>query len=78
MIEYENAYRIRSSNIVSAECRNLVDLIHELYHRLKLYLETYEFGDGKKPLFLIHLKKLIEDKKIYWDERPSERIAIEK
>lgn len=40
MIEYEKAFKIRSSNPYSAEYRNVVDLIHELYDKLSLYINS--------------------------------------
>lgn len=55
MIEYEKAFRIRSLNPYSAEFKNVVDLIHELYDKLCLFINT-EQDEMKKPSIFLHLK----------------------
>lgn len=40
MIEYEKAFKIRSVNPYSAEYRNVIELIHELYDKLCIFISS--------------------------------------
>ena len=72
MIEYEKAFKIRASNPYSPEYSNVLDLIHELYDKLCLFINA-EHEDLKKPAIFAHLKTKIEDEEVYWRDRFNKR-----
>lgn len=74
-IEYEKAFKIRSANPYSPEYRNVLDLIHELYDKLTLFVDQEQDG-LKKPAIFLHLKQKIEDDEIYWRDRASKKETI--
>jgi len=37
--EYEKAFRVRCTNPISPEYENILDLIHDLYDKLSLYIK---------------------------------------
>lgn len=59
MLEYEKAFKIRSIDSYSPAYMNLIDLIHELYDKLDLYISTEQDG-LKKPSIYLHLKQKIQ------------------
>lgn len=77
MLEYQKAFKIRSSNPYSPEYRNVVDLIHELYDKLSLFINSEQEG-LKKPSIFLHLKTKIEDEEVYWKERREKKQTIVK
>ena len=77
MIEYEKAFKIRASNPYSPEYRNVIDMIHELYDKLCLFV-TEEHEGFKKPAIFLHLKQKIEDEEVYWRDRVNKKEGIMK
>lgn len=75
MMEYELAFKIRSSNPYSAEYRNLLDLIQELYDKLCLFIDSEQEG-LKKPAIFVHLRSKIEDEEVYWRDRGHKKEEI--
>ena len=60
MIEYEKAFQLRYGEPNSPAFFNVLDLIHELYDKLCLFIEEGQ-PKVKKPDIYIHLKNSIEN-----------------
>ena len=43
---------------------------------MSIYLDSDEYAEGKKPLFLIHLKKLIEERNLDDFDKPNKRLPF--
>jgi hypothetical protein len=56
---------MRSSEPYSPEFYNILELIHELYDKLSLFIESGQ-PKIKKPEIYTHLKMTIEGEKNYW------------
>ena len=48
----------------------------ELRQRLSLFLQSDEYADGKKPLFLIHLKRSIDERNLEDYDKPNKRLPF--
>jgi hypothetical protein len=67
MIEYEKAFKLRAIEPKSSEFFNVLELIHELYDKLTLFIEQGQ-PKVKKPEIYTNLKSAIENEKNYWEE----------
>lgn len=66
MLEYEKAFQLRSVEPYSPEFHNVLDLIHELYDKLTLFIEAGQPKVKKTDIYL-HLKIAIDNEKAYWE-----------
>ena len=60
--EYKKTFQLRSNEPESAEYHNILNLIHELYDKLSLFIEAGQ-PKVKKPDIYIQLKQTIENTK---------------
>jgi hypothetical protein len=66
MIEYDKAFKLRSIETKSPEYFNVLELIHELYDKLTLFIDQGQ-PKVKKPDIYINLKAAIENERNYWE-----------